>query len=92
MSDKNLEVEVREDVLSIHIGVETLCHLCEVGRRYGLEDIEISNKELFVENFVRQLESEDADGSSLIHEMFDAAVTAMLENGEYGVDLLDDEG
>ena len=87
MKDKNLTVEVIDDVLSISIGTEILCHACEVGRRYGIGDIEITDIKLFMENFVRQLESEDEDGSTLMHVMFDSAVTEMLENGEDGVDL-----
>ena len=90
MEDKNLIVEVKEDVLSISIGIEILCHACGVGRGYGRGDIKITNKKLFIENFARQLESEEADGSTLVHEMFDRAVTAMLENGEHGVDFLED--
>ena len=90
MKNKNLTVEVKDEVLSISIGAEILFHACEIGRRYGIGDIKITNKKLFIENFARQLESEDADGSTLIHEMFDRAVTEMLENGELGVDLLED--
>ena len=91
MKDKNLTVEVREDVLSISIGTEILCHACETGRMYGLGDIEITDKKVFVDGLVRQLESENEDGTTLVHEMFDKAVTEMLENGELGVDGLDDE-
>ena len=90
MKNKNLTAEVKEDVLSISVGIETLCHACQVGRRYGIGEIKITNVKLFIENFVRQLESEEADGSTLMHQMFDSAVTEMLENGEHGVDLLED--
>jgi hypothetical protein len=38
----------------------------------------------------RQFENEDADGSTLVHVMLDSAVTAMLENGELGVEELED--
>ena len=91
MENTNLTVEVKEDVLLISIGTEILCHSCEVGRRYGIGDIKITDKNQFILSLVRQLESEDEDGSTLMHEMFDGAVTVMLENGELGVDLLEDE-
>ena len=90
MKHKNLTVEIKEGVFSVSIGTEMLCNACEVGRRYGLGDIEITDKPLFIENFVIQIESEDADGGTLIHEMIDRAVTKMLENGERGVVLLED--
>lgn len=88
MKDKNLTVEIIDDVLSISIGTGILCHACEIGRRYGLGDVEITDKKVFADGIVRQLESEDADGGTLVHRMFDSAVTAMLENGEHGVDEL----
>lgn len=91
MKNTNLTVEVKEGVLLISIGTEILCHSCEVGRRYGISDIKITDKKQFISSLVRQLESEDEDGSTLMHEMFDGAVTVMLENGELGVDLLEDE-
>ena len=90
MKDTNLTVEIKEDVLLISIGTEILSHSCEVGRRYGLGDIKITDKKQFLASLVRQLEFEDEDGSTLMHEMFDSAVTTMLENGELGVDELED--
>ena len=90
MKNTNLTVEVKEDALLISIGTETLCHSCEVGRRYGLSDIKITDKKQFLASLTRQLEFQDEDGSTLMHEMFDSAVTAMLENGELGVDELED--
>ena len=90
MKDTNLTVEIKEDVLLISIGTEMLCHSCEVGRMYGLGDIKITDKKQFIASLVRQLEFEDEDGSTLMHEMFDRAVTIMLENGALGVDEQED--
>ena len=91
MKDKNLIVEVNENVLSIEIGTDILCHACEIGRAYGNGDINITDKKIFIENIVRQLESEKEDGTTLIHEMLDKAVSEMLENGEHGVDIVEEE-
>ena len=90
MKDKNLTVEVIDDVLSISIGTDILLHACEIGRMYGLGDIVITDEKVFIEGIVHQLESENEDGSTLIHKAFDEAVTEMLENGELGVDELED--
>jgi hypothetical protein len=89
--DKTLTAEVKEGVLTISIGVDQLCHACSIGRLYGLGDIEITDKKLFLEGIVQQLESQDHDGSTVVHKMFDGAVSEMLENGELGVDELESD-
>jgi hypothetical protein len=89
--DKTLTAEVKEGVLTISIGVDQLCHACSIGRLYGLGDIEITDKKLFVEGIVQQLKSQDHDGSTVVHKMFDNAATQMLENGELGVDELESD-
>ena len=83
--DKPLTVEIDDNVLVISIGVNKLQHTVDIGRAYGNGDIEITNETEFLGGFVRQLLSEDKDGSTLIHSTFDAAVTEMLENDEPGV-------
>ena len=90
MKDKNLTVEIVDSVLVVSIGVSVLQHAVEIGRAYGNGDIKITNETKFLEGFVNQLSNEDEDGSTLIHRAFDAAVTEMLENGELGVDELED--
>ncbi|MEQ3693187.1 MAG: hypothetical protein ABNH16_07130 [Thalassolituus sp.] len=91
MKNQQLKVFEENGVLSISIGVNTLRHACEIGRRYGTGEIEITDEKLFLENLINEIEKEDEDGSTLAHVMFDSAVTSMLENGEEGVDLLEDE-
>ncbi|MGB0467073.1 MAG: hypothetical protein ACPGF7_05985 [Pontibacterium sp.] len=88
MKDKQLKVAVEDGVFSISIGVNTLCHASEVGRRYGLESVKITDKGLFLKEMVRQLERESEDGATPVHAMFDNAVSQMLEDGENGVDLV----
>jgi hypothetical protein len=87
--DKPLTAEVKNKVLNISIGIDQLCHACSIGRRYGLGDIEITDKKLFVEGIVQQLKSQDHDGSTVVHAMLDNAVNEMLENGELGLDELE---
>ena len=91
MKDKQLEFKIEEDALTIKIGTDILKHAVEIGRMYGCGEIEITNSSQFLEGFVRELSREDEDGSTLIHRAFDSAVSEMLENGERGVDLLDDD-
>lgn len=90
MKDKQLTVVIEDDQLKISIGVGLLQHACEVGRSYGNGDIKITDKEEFLTGLTRELERENVDGGTLLHRAFDSAVNEMLENGERGVDLLDD--
>ena len=91
MKSQQLKVVVEDGVLSISIGVDIHCHACELGRQYGLEGIVITNKEVFVQNVARQLKFESENGTTAVHELFDNAVSNMIEDGEEGVDLLEDE-
>ncbi|SDZ95263.1 hypothetical protein [Marinobacterium iners] len=90
MKGQQLKVAVENEVLSISIGVDILCHACETGRMYGLDGIKITDKELFLKGMVLQLCREEEDGTTPVHEMFDNAVSQMLEDGEEGVDLKDE--
>lgn len=88
LKDQQLKVVVEDGVFSVSIGVDVLCHACEVGRSYGLEGIVITDKEVFVQSVARQLEFESEAGTTAVHELFDNAVSQMLEDGEEGIDLV----
>ena len=90
MKDKQLAFSLEGEQLKINIGLDVLQHACEVGRAYGLGDIKITDKAQFLTGLVKELEREDEDGGTLLHRAFDSAVSEMLENGEPGVDLMDD--
>lgn len=90
MKNQQLIVFINNNELKISIGVDLLQHAVEVGRFYGGGDIKITNKQEFLEGFIRELKREDSNGSTLLHVAFDSAVSQMLENGERGVDLLAD--
>lgn len=88
--DSLLNVEIAGDTLQIKIGTEALCVACGQGRGYGLGDVTITDKELFLSELVRELKSESEDGSTPIHLMLDQAVTDAIENGAEGVSYDDD--
>ncbi|VUF54073.1 hypothetical protein [Escherichia phage Fraca] len=87
--NSHLKVELNATKLVISIGKETLLHAIETGRSYGLGDIKITDKELFLEEVVRELNAESEDGSTLIHEALDQAVSNALDNGADGVEYDD---
>lgn len=90
IKEKPLTLVIEDDQLKISIGVDVLQHACEIGRAYGNGDIQITDQDEFLSGLARELEREDEDGGTLLHRAFDSAVSEMLENGEHGVDLLDD--
>lgn len=90
MKEKQLTLVIEDDKLKISIGLDVLQFACKIGRAYGNGDIEITDQEEFLIGLMRELERENEDGSTLLHRAFDSAVSEMIENGERGVDLLDD--
>ncbi|MGL4925633.1 MAG: hypothetical protein ACRC4K_02180 [Plesiomonas shigelloides] len=84
--DSYLSVDLNPTKLVISIGKETLLHAIETGRSYGLGDVKIINNELFLEEIVRELNAEREDGTTLIHEAIDQAVSNAIENGADGVE------
>lgn len=91
MKDKQLTIAAENDTISITIGIETLCHAVTTGRPYGQGDIKITDKEAFIKNLLCELQSEQEDGTTPVHSMFDEAVNNMLENGEEGLEIDEDE-
>ncbi len=88
-----LNVAVTDGVLNISIGVDALKTSIESG------ELDISASGVFVINdlksfmvdFVHELNSESATGTTVIHEMFDVAALKSLENGGAGCDIDDGE-
>ncbi|WP_230431797.1 hypothetical protein [Plesiomonas shigelloides] len=86
-----LQVGVEGNKLVISIGTAILLHAVEIGRGYGLGDVAIKDKELFLTELVSALKSEKEDGNTLIYEALDQAVTNMIENGAESVDWLESD-
>ena len=90
MKSNQLTAVIKNDQLMISIGIDTLQHACELGRRYGCGDIEVTNQEQFLSGLINELLREDEGGGTLIHRAFDSGINEMLENGEHGVDLIEE--
>ncbi|WP_010323023.1 hypothetical protein [Marinobacterium stanieri] len=86
---KPLSTEIVDGQLIISIGTDTLLNGLEIGRPHGLGDITITDRELFLKEFVLELNAESEDGSTLIHRVLDKAVSNALENGAQGVEYDD---
>ena len=86
MRNEHLKTEIKDGMLVISIGIDTLCHAVSIGRRYGIGEISITNKDLFTNELLRELNAESEDGSTLVHHMFDVAASRTIQAGAEGVE------
>lgn len=85
MSDTNeqLKIELSKDgKLIISIDTDLLCNAI-FGR---IEDFRIVNQHEFIKDLIQELESEEEDGTTLVHRMFDKAADSAIENGSENVE------
>lgn len=87
--NQQLQIERKNDALRISIGTDLLCHALSIGRSYGAGEVKITDKDLFISELVRELHSEEEDGTTLVHRMLDSAVTNAIESGAEGIEWED---
>lgn len=80
--DQGLKINIKDEVLNISIGTDTLIWALNYAPCVGFK---ITNKSVFLKEFVRYLKSEQEDGSTGLHELFDKTASDMMENGEEGM-------
>lgn len=86
MNDKKYQLQVKRngDMVNISIGVELLAFA--VSHTPELEDIVITDTEVFVDEIVNYLMHEEEDGTTPLHRAFDAAALDAVENGCGGIE------
>ena len=91
MQKQLLKVEIKDGVLNISIGMEALKTSIESGRldMSCAGEFVIDDLEAFGGGFVDELKSEEEDGSTPLHLLFDQVALAFLENGGAGCDIVD---
>ena len=72
-----LEIKVEDDVLTISIGISTLCYAVQ----QELHDVSIHDEDAFVKDFLVELQQEDEEGSTNLHKLFDRTAIETIENG-----------
>ena len=82
MRNQPLQVEIKEGRLEITIGIDLLCFAVEHGS--GMEWLTVTDKDVFAKEILSALRSEEEDGSTPVHRMFDAAATEACEQGADG--------
>ena len=88
MKDQKLKVEIKEDLLTISIGTDSLIHALS---NTTWCQFKITNKKKFLKMFRNYLLSEQEDGETPIHIAFDQAANDMFENGEESMEFIEDE-
>ena len=84
--DSPLTVAVKDGVLTIAIGVNTLAHAAKHGPAAEVLDGGIVFDEgVFAEDVVAEMEAEREDGSTSVQRLLDAAMIAAIEAGSVAI-------
>lgn len=89
MRDAKLKTEIQNGQLIISIGIDTLCEAISVGRNYGMNEIVITDNDIFAAEILQELNDESEDGSTAVHGLLDDAATRAIDNGAEGADYDD---
>lgn len=88
--DEKLHCEKNGLAINITIGMSTLRFATENNPDLVNEDgepsVKISDESLFMKEVVHAINKENEDGSTLLTDMLDEAVSNALDSGCYGID------
>lgn len=97
MSDKvPLTVGIEADQLVVRIGIKTLADCADLSPMFydpesDEQSMKVTDPHLFAKAVVDELLDEKEDGTTPVHEMFDAAFQSACENGCEGVACAEDD-
>ena len=90
----NIEITLEDDGLVIRMGTEMLFHAVQAADTWPMDGngipAKILDKELFLQEFIAQLQCDDETGATVLHYAFDKAATEVMESGSESVEVLDD--
>ena len=87
-----LTVALDGELVIIRVGTRTLATALEAGPILENGGGKITDPAKFAAAIVEELQGEAEDGTTLVHEMFDAAAVRAIENGCDGVSFPGDNG
>lgn len=98
MMTRPLEVSFSEDEIVIRIGMEQLATAAKYNPRLEAYDTisaeffqpEVTDQAVFAREIVNRLESEEEDGTTLVHLMLDKAVEQAIEYGAEGIETAEE--
>ena len=85
---------IEDNAIVIRVPLASLPQVVEGAWALGSLDTrwKLTNVPLFARDFVRELNSEDEEGTTMVQRMFDAAINEALEQGAEGIEEHDDQG
>ena len=95
MSDRPLTIGIEDDELVIRIGFDSLKFATENNSsdyfttEEGGNLFVVTDPKTWAESVVSMLKVEEEDGTTPVHEMFDAAFIRAIEYGEKGIDIVE---
>lgn len=92
--DRTLEVTTTDDQLVITIGLDALVNILSSQPFWPLcgedqEACKVLDRAQFIKDVVRELQSEEEDGTTVLHRALDRAAIEAIENGSEAVEYDD---
>lgn len=89
-------VAVEGDELVIRITLDTLCHAVTMADNWPTTDdgqsaATIVDRDLFVKEFIVELERDNEQGATPLHLLFDDMALELIERGTESIELHEDE-
>ena len=84
--DTPLRIQIIDGSLVLSIGIATLAFSAELqDEHYGFRELTVVNQVEFAKDVLRELNSEEEDGSTLITAVLDKAILNAIEQGSIAV-------
>ena len=77
--DQLLKVEIKDNLLTISIGIETLVETCGQDYLDQFSEHQVTDYSVLAKEIKNELIDEEEDGTTLIHKAFDEAVENVIE-------------
>lgn len=84
---------IDDDVIIIRLPISHLPMAIEGMWAAGYSDVryKVTNAEEFAQEFVRELNKESEDGTTMIHSLFDKAALNAIDQGAFGIEEHEDQ-
>jgi hypothetical protein len=79
MKDQVLKVEIKKDILSISIGIDTLAFAIQNSPEF--QGGKITDNKKFAEEVLNELLDEDEEGTTAVHKLLDDMAKNAINNG-----------
>ena len=84
--EKTLKVSINKGVLHVEVGINHLLRISQIwGDFREEEDVRIIDFQKFEKELQTVLTDEEEDGTTLVHRMFDTALTNLAESGSESI-------